>query len=109
MDIILIVLSIICLLTGFLGCVLPALPGPPVSYVGLLLLHFTDRVQFSTSQLLVWLGLVVLSLLLDYLIPMWGANTAVAPNGGAGVLLPDPSSDCFSCLTGFCSVHFSER
>lgn len=74
MDIILIVLSIICLLTGFLGCVLPALPGPPVSYVGLLLLHFTDRVQFSTFQLLVWLGLVALSLLLDYLIPMWGSK-----------------------------------
>jgi len=83
MDVILIVLSIICLLTGFLGCVLPALPGPPVSYVGLLLLHFTDRVQFSTSRLLVWLGLVALSLLLDYLIPMWGSKCSGGTKWGS--------------------------
>lgn len=74
MDILLIVLGVLCLLTGFLGCILPALPGPPVSYAGMLLLHFTDRVQFSTVQLLVWLGLVALTLILDYVIPMWGSR-----------------------------------
>ena len=36
------------------------IPGPPVAYAGLLLLHFTDKAQFSTTQLLLWLAAVVL-------------------------------------------------
>ena len=49
MDILLIILGILCLLTGLAGCFLPVLPGPPVSYAGLLLLHFTDKIHFSTT------------------------------------------------------------
>ena len=37
MDIFLIILGVLCLLAGLAGCFLPVLPGPPVSYVGLLL------------------------------------------------------------------------
>ena len=46
MDIFLIILGVLCLLAGLAGCFLPVLPGPPVSYVGLLLLHFTDKIHF---------------------------------------------------------------
>lgn len=74
MDIVLIILSALCLLIGLGGCILPALPGTPISYVGLLLLHFTDRVQFTTTELLVWLGLVAVSQLIDYIIPMLGSK-----------------------------------
>lgn len=59
-DILLIVFGIICLLVGLAGCILPALPGPPLAYIGMLLLHFTDRAQFSTIELVVWLVLVIL-------------------------------------------------
>ena len=54
MDILLIIIGIICLVTGMLGCVLPLLPGPPLAYVGMLLFHFTDRLQFTPVQLVVW-------------------------------------------------------
>ena len=74
MDVFLIILSLICLLAGLGGCILPALPGPPVSYVGLLLLHFTGSVQFSAVELLVWLGLVVVAQVVDYFIPMLGSK-----------------------------------
>lgn len=74
MDILLIVLAAICLLLGFAGSILPLLPGPPLSYVGLLLLHFTDKVQFSTAQLLIWLGIVIVISLLDYIIPALGVK-----------------------------------
>ena len=74
MDILLIILSLLCLLIGFAGCILPVLPGAPLSYAGLLLLHFTDRVQFSTSQLLVWLVVVIVVQVLDYVVPLWGAK-----------------------------------
>ena len=59
------------MLVGIIGSVVPALPGPPLSYVGLLLLQLTDKVQFSTSFLVVW-GIVVLAVtILDYLLPIW--------------------------------------
>ena len=74
MDIFLFIVSGLCLLLGLCGCVLPALPGPPVSYLGVLLLHFTDKVQFSTTQLMVWLVLVIIIQVLDNFIPMLGTK-----------------------------------
>ena len=74
MDILLIVLGAICLLLGLIGCVAPVLPGVPLSYLGLLLLHFTDRVQFSWQFLLVWGVVVVVIQILDYFIPAWGTK-----------------------------------
>ena len=65
MDILLIILGILCLIVGLAGCILPMIPGPPVAYAGLLLLHFTDKAQFSTTQLLLWLAAVVLVQILD--------------------------------------------
>lgn len=74
MDIFLIILSALLMIVGLLGCILPALPGPPVSYIGFLLLHFTDKVQFSTTQILVLLALVVIAQVIDYFIPVLGSK-----------------------------------
>ena len=74
MDIVLLVIGAICLLLGLSGCVLPMLPGPPLAYVGLLLAHATDKVQFSATQLWVWLLLVVIVQLLDYVTPLLGSK-----------------------------------
>ena len=74
MDILLIVLGAICLLLGLIGCVAPVLPGVPLSYLGLLLLHFTDRVQFSWQFLVVWGVVVIVIQILDYFIPAWGTK-----------------------------------
>ena len=60
MDILLIIIGVICLIVAMLGCVLPLLPGPPLAYVGMLLFHFTDRLQFTPVQLVVWAVLVIL-------------------------------------------------
>ena len=70
MDIVLIILGIFCLVGGLAGCILPMLPGPPLAYAGMLLLHFTDQVQFTTTQLLVWLALVAVIQALDYFVPL---------------------------------------
>lgn len=74
MDVLLIILGIICLIVGLVGCFLPMLPGPPVAYAGLVLLHFTDKASFTGTQLLVWLGLVALMQILDYFVPMLGSK-----------------------------------
>ena len=55
MDIFLIILGSICLLVGLAGCIVPMLPGPPVSYLALVFLHFTDKVSFTIPQLFFWL------------------------------------------------------
>ena len=74
MDIVLIVLGAICLLIGLLGSVLPVLPGVPLSYLGLWLLHWTDRASFSWQFLTVWALVVLVIQLLDYFIPAWGTK-----------------------------------
>lgn len=74
LDIILIILGSICLIVGLIGCILPMIPGPPISYAGLLLLHITDIVQFSTAQVLFWLLLVVIVQVLDYFTPILGSK-----------------------------------
>lgn len=74
LDIILIILGVLCLMTGLMGCVLPFLPGPPVAYLGLIFLHFTDKVQYSTTQLIVWLLIVGVIQILDYFTPMLGSK-----------------------------------
>ena len=74
MDIFLIILSALCLCIGFLGCFLPILPGPPISYVGLLLLHFTDRIQFTVTELLVWFAIMIVAQILDSVVPALGSK-----------------------------------
>lgn len=74
LDVILIILSVLCLITGLLGCVLPFLPGPPVAYVGLVVLHFTNKVQYTPTQLIVWLLVVIVVQIMDYFTPMLGSK-----------------------------------
>ena len=74
LDIILIVISALCLIIGLAGCVLPMVPGPPVAYLGLVILHFTDKVEYTTTQLIVWLLIVAVLQVLDYFTPMLGSK-----------------------------------
>jgi len=62
------------MITGILGCILPFIPGPPMSYIGILLLHFTTGVQFSNRFLLIWAIVTVVVVALDYIIPIWGTK-----------------------------------
>lgn len=74
MEIIIIVLSFLLIIGGLAGCVLPVLPGPPLAYVGLLLAHLTDKVEFSTGQMIGWLILVIILQIMDYVTPILGSK-----------------------------------
>ncbi len=74
MDLFLIIIAGLLLVTGFLGSILPILPGIPLSYAGILLLHFTDKYQFSSEFLILWAVIVVAIQVLDYYIPVWGTK-----------------------------------
>ncbi len=75
-------LGILLLLAGIMGCVLPALPGPPLSYAALLALHFTASHQLSPKVLIIWAIVVVVITLLDYMVPVWGAKKFGASKRG---------------------------
>lgn len=73
MDILLLIGGIACLLGGLAGAVLP-IPGPSLSFAGLILLHLSSFAEFSTG-LLVSLGFItVVIAVLDYYIPIWGTK-----------------------------------
>jgi uncharacterized protein YqgC (DUF456 family) len=74
MDYVLIVFGVLFIIAGILGGVLPVLPGPPLSYIGLLLLHFTEKYQFSTQFLIIWLIVAAVVTIIDYFIPIWGTK-----------------------------------
>ncbi len=74
MEYALIILAGILIVLGIIGCFLPVLPGPPLGYVGLLLLHFTSHAHFSTTTLVVLGIVVVLVSALDYFVPVWGTK-----------------------------------
>lgn len=68
MEIALLVFAILCAVIGVAGCILPGLPGPPLSYVGMLLLHWSGYVHFSTTALLVWAVAIVVVTVIDFLL-----------------------------------------
>ncbi len=74
MEITLIILGSILMLLGIVGCIIPVIPGPPLSYIGILMLHFTDKAQFSTKFLIFWAAVAVIVTILDYVVPAWGTK-----------------------------------
>ena len=74
MDYIFIVLGILLMISGLLGCIVPVLPGPPLSYVGILFLQMTERYHFSNSFLILWAIITAFVYGLDLVIPVWGTK-----------------------------------
>ncbi|WP_339655212.1 DUF456 domain-containing protein [uncultured Maribacter sp.] len=74
MDIFLLILGFILMLVGILGSFLPILPGPPISWVGLLLLHFTSVINMTWTFLGITLAIALLVFALDYVIPAIGTK-----------------------------------
>ena len=62
------------MLTGLLGSFLPALPGPPLSWAGLLLLHLCKSVPMNWWLLGITLAIAILVVILDYIIPAAGTK-----------------------------------
>ena len=88
LDVILIIISALCMIAGLAGCVLPFLPGPPIAYLGLVFLHFTDKVHYTPTQLIIWLLIVAVVQVLDYFTPMLGSKYSGGSKwGNWGVIL----------------------
>ena len=68
------IIAFVLLILGLLGSIIPGLPGPPLSFIGILLIHFFTGIQFSTSFLLSCAVIVILVFLLDYYMQVWGVK-----------------------------------
>ncbi len=87
----LITLAVILLIVGIIGSVLPVLPGPPLSWLGLLILKFLPSINYRISwTVIIVVGLFTLVVvLLDNLLPIWstkkvGGNKQVVWGAGIG-------------------------
>ena len=62
------------MLLGILGSFLPVLPGPPVSWIGLLLLYLTKTVEDDWWFIGITLVVALVVFALDYIIPVYGTK-----------------------------------
>jgi uncharacterized protein YqgC (DUF456 family) len=74
MDIFLIIISLLFMILGIAGSFLPVLPGPLTSWVGLLILHFTDVVVMNRTFLIITFSIAMAIWILDYIIPVIGTK-----------------------------------
>src|SRR5262245_42319056 len=89
------ILGILTALAGLAGCVLPILPGPPLSWAGLFCVWAArgfDARSFSDTTAFVLLGATAAVTALDFVAPLVGAKRYGATRAGvwgsvAGMLL----------------------
>ncbi len=74
MDYILLCLALLLILLGIAGSFLPVLPGPPIAWVGLLLMSFTAAIGLDYWMLGITLFFTLLISVLDYVIPAKGTR-----------------------------------
>lgn len=79
MNTALIILAFICLAIGIAGAVIPGLPGPPVSWLGLLLAALTPFAAVNATTLIVTAVIAAVITVLDYVVP----SLSTKHNGGS--------------------------
>lgn len=61
-------------MVGIIGSFIPVIPGPPLSWLGLLLLYNTEEVPFDLWFIVVTGVIALLATLLDYYLPVVGTK-----------------------------------
>ena len=88
------ILAIVLGLVGIVGSIAPGLPGPPLSWVGLLVLNLwgggTDGGgdPMTLRFLLLWLAVTVVVTIVDYIVPAYFTKlTGGSKAGGWGAII----------------------
>jgi len=76
MEVLLAVIAVIFGVVGIIGSVAPILPGPPLSWLGVLLMYVRNKYcdagdDVSLTILFVLLGVTIVVSVLDYVVPAW--------------------------------------
>lgn len=74
MNTTLIIIAVVLAIVGFLGAIIPGIPGTPLSFIALLLLFFIPEMKYTTVFILVMGFLCAVITVLDYVIPIYGTR-----------------------------------
>ena len=74
MEYLLLILSLIFIILGYVGSFVPGLSGPPLAWVAILLIYFINNIQLPLWVLIVTGVIAGLSLLLEWIIPAYGTK-----------------------------------
>lgn len=101
MDVVLIILAFVLIAAGFAGSILPALPGPPIAFVGLLVSYFTSYKPISGWWLIAYAIMVIVVAVADFWLPSLSTKLTKGSRQGAkganigmlaGLFIPIPFS-----------------
>lgn len=74
MEYLLLILSLIFIILGYVGAFVPGLSGPPLAWVAILLIYFVTNIQLPLWVVIVTGVIAGLSLLLEWIIPAYGTK-----------------------------------
>lgn len=83
MNTLLVILAVLCALVGIAGAILPGLPGPPVSWLGLLLLNLSHAADYTPRYLIIYAAVALVITALDYVVPIIGTRQLGGTKAGA--------------------------
>ena len=114
MDTVLLIFGILMGIIGIVGSIVPGIPGPPLSFIGILLMYFRKGLDsggepMGVTLLLVLLAVTIAVTVLDYVVPAWftkiTGGTKYASRGAtigliAGLIFPLPIGMIAASLLG---------
>ena len=85
LEISMIIIGFLLLLIGLVGAILPVLPGPIFTFLGLLVFHFfIDDIDFEDFEIIIYALITSLVFFIDYLFQFYGVKQF---GGGKNALL----------------------
>ncbi len=69
-----IILALLMLILGIIGSIAPGLPGPPLSWLGILFAHLSGVAQFSNAFIIITAILAAVITVMDFIIPSWSTK-----------------------------------
>ncbi|MBC8181274.1 DUF456 domain-containing protein [candidate division KSB1 bacterium] len=78
------IIGIIFIISGLIGCIIPAVPGPPLSFVAILIVAMAKNFEepLTSSMILIMAFITVVVTALDYIVPLAGAKKYGASKWG---------------------------
>lgn len=119
MTTIIVIICVVLLLLGLLGCFVPIIPGPPLSFVALLLMTLFTDYQCQDDFLWRWGAIVVVVTVVDFWLQVYGVKkfggTKKAVNGTmigliVGIFAPIPMGFIVGPFVGaFLGAYMDEK
>ncbi len=83
MDLLLAIVAFLLSILGIAGCIIPAVPGTILSYIGLVCAYCASYSQISPTAMSVWLVISVAVIVADYFLPAWMTRRFGGSRAGA--------------------------